>query len=57
MTKQDIKERLQVSGHWHRPSTHPLWQTAFDLYMQETQQPVSVTCSKCFDKVKKWLSK
>jgi hypothetical protein len=55
MTKQEILKLLYDSGEWHRHKNTKLWRDAFDFYMSETMQPVSTTCGRCYDKVKKWL--
>ena len=55
MTKQEILKLLYDSGEWHRHKNTKLWRDAFDFYMSKTQQPVSTTCGRCYDKVKKWL--
>lgn len=58
MTREQLRDTMKVSGELERYNKTPNWDLAFDLYKQSTgDKEVSIKCSSCFGKVKKWLTK
>ena len=55
--KKQLIERLEASGEIHRLQKSPNWQDAFTAYQLDTKDNVSLGCSKCYQKVLKWLKK
>lgn len=54
MTKKELKEKMQQTGAINNANAS-IWNEAFEMYEKETGQKLSRTCSKCYQKVKKWL--
>jgi len=55
MDKQEIRNRLELSGLIHRYKSEKLWVLAFEAYNKETGNKLKPNCGKCFTKVKEWL--
>lgn len=53
--KKELYNKIKDCGLFRTQKDHPLWRQSFKMYMEETGDPVSLTCSKCYKKVIKWL--
>lgn len=58
MTREQLRDTMRVSGELERFSKTDNWAAAFELYKSSTRdKEVSLKCSSCYHKVKRWLAK
>lgn len=58
MTREQLRDKMKVSGELERFNKSEDWANAFELYKAQTgDYQVSIKCSSCFRKVKEWLLK
>jgi len=56
--KAEILKALKNSSAWERPNKDNYWwKIAFDEYQKNNSHKVSLTCGRCYPKVKQWLEK
>lgn len=55
IAKKETIDKLKQSGDWHRYNASNTWKDAFTAFQLDTGQSVGLRCSKCYEKVKKWL--
>ena len=58
VTREELRDKMRVSGEMERLGNTPDWKKAFEMYKTSTvDYKVSVKCGSCFAKVKKWLKR
>ncbi len=58
MTREELRDKMLVSGELERFGPTENWKAAFELYKAQTgDYQVSVKCQDCFRKIKKWLTR